>query len=104
MSVRLRLAGGAALFAAMVLTGCKPSNPNAPAKVTGKVTYNGSAVTGGSVSFHYKDGGKVSAPIGSDGTYSAIDIPTGDAMVTVETESINPENKKTEYRSGPAPA
>jgi hypothetical protein len=100
MNTRLRFGGATALLVALLLVGCQ-RNPNAPASVNGKVTYNGGPVTGGSVSFHFKDGVRFDAPIRGDGTYLAIDIPAGDATVTVETESINPANKKTDYNSPP---
>jgi hypothetical protein len=94
----MRLGGGAALLSALVLAGCQEGNPNAPAKVTGRVTYNGSPVTGGSISFHYKDGAITTAAIDGSGNYSAADIQPGEVAVTVETESINPEKPTTEYR------
>jgi len=101
MNIRLRPGSAAILLVPLLLFGCTPHNPNAPAKVSGKVTYNGSPVTGGSVVFHYKEGGQFSAPIASDGTFVAADIPVGEAVVTVETESINPDNKKGDYASPP---
>jgi hypothetical protein len=108
MSTQTRLGGAVALFAAFLLLGCKQTNPNAPARVSGKVTYNGSPVTGGSVTFHFKEGGPITMGISEDGSYSGTDIPAGDAVVTVETESINPDKKHTTYGavggvgSGPA--
>jgi len=100
MNIRLRLGGAAALMVALLLVGCQ-RNPNAPASVNGKVTYNGGPVTGGSVSFHFKDGVRFDAVIRGDGTYFLTDIPAGEATVSVETESINPANKKTDYSSPP---
>src|SRR5262245_40014712 len=99
MNAPARLMSAAALLAAVVLVGCQGGNPNAPARVTGKVTYNGAPLTGGSITFHFKEGGSASAAIAADGTYSAIDISAGEAVVTVETESVNPDKKKVEYRS-----
>jgi hypothetical protein len=99
MKTQTRLGGAAALLATLLLTGCKENNPNAPARVHGKVTYNGSPVTGGSVTFHFKEGGPVTMGISEDGTYSAVDIPAGEAVVTVETESINPATKHSSYGS-----
>jgi hypothetical protein len=100
MSVRARFAGGAALTAALLVVGCQGGNPNAPARVTGRVTYGGNPVTGGSVTFYYKDGVQLTFVIDPDGTYEAIDVPAGDVTVTVETESVNPDNpanKKGDY-------
>jgi len=56
--------------------------------VTGKVTYKGSPVTGGTVHI-VTEGGNFPANIKRDGTFTAADIPAGPAKVTVETESIH---------------
>ena len=89
------------LAAAVVgLAGCKKENPNAPAKLSGKVTYNGNLVTGGTVTFHPKEGAPFQVAIGADGTYRAVDIPVGEAAVSIETESINPNAKRPEYKGG----
>jgi len=102
MQLAARFAGASLLLGALLLVGCKATNPNAPARVTGRVTYNGSPVTGGTIHFHSADGADVPIGIGPDGTYQAFDIPDGDMVVTVETESINPEKKPPEYRGGNA--
>jgi hypothetical protein len=102
MPLPARLAGASLLLAALLLVGCKPTNPNAPARVTGRVTYNGNPVTGGTIHFHSADGASIPIGIGPDGTYRAFDIPDGDMVVTVETESINPEKKPQEYRGANA--
>ena len=98
MVQRDRVAALGCLIAAVMVLGCKQGNPNAPARVTGQVTYNGSPVTGGNVYFHPKEGGAIPAPIGPDGRYTAFDILDGEMVVTVETESINPDKKQPEYR------
>jgi hypothetical protein len=78
--------------------GCKKTNPNAPVEVTGKVTYNGKDVTGGIIKFHSDQiGGVNQASIHPDGTYTVTDLPTGKYVVTVETESINPNKKMPTY-------
>jgi hypothetical protein len=102
--VRIRVGGAFFFLAALTLLGCKSENPNSPARVSGRVTYNGNPVTGGTLTFHSADGGKIPAAIGADGTYSAFDIPDGDMVVTVETETINPERKQPEYRGAPSGA
>jgi hypothetical protein len=87
------------LAAALVaLAGCKKENPNAPARLSGKVTHNGNLVTGGTITFHPKEGAPFQVGIGADGTYRAVDVPIGEAAVSIETESINPNAKKQEYR------
>jgi hypothetical protein len=95
------------LWLLSVLPGCgSPGNPNAPASVKGNVTYNGERVTGGTLAVH-KDG-SYPVTIQPDGTFHGVDLPDGEALVTVETESIKPKDNKT-YRGkkvvlGPTPA
>jgi hypothetical protein len=57
------------------------------------VTYNGKPVTGGTVQFVTKEGVAVSGGIDAEGTYAVSDVPLGDLIVVVETESINPNQK-----------
>jgi hypothetical protein len=86
----------------LVVVGCGPSNPNAPGSVSGQVIYKGEALTAGTVGFHNKDKGLFGATIRPDGTFVATDIPTGEMVVTVETESANPNQGKgpIEYKGG----
>jgi hypothetical protein len=99
------LAPAVFLLPALMLIGCKQGNPNAPANVAGKVTYNGTPLSGGTVGFHSPKG-NVSCPISADGTYNTVSVPDGEVTVTVETESVNPGIKQGEYKSlgGPAAA
>lgn len=79
----------------VVALGCgQERNPNAPANVSGKVTYKGSAVKGGNVTFHPSGGGVYSFTIRPDGTYTATDMPDGEMAVTINTESLNPAKKE----------
>jgi len=80
------------LFSAFAASlGCSSGgNPNAPARVSGKITYNNQPIKAGSIQFHTADGVAYPATISPDGTYSATDIPTGEMVVTVDTESLNP--------------
>lgn len=98
MKLQARLGGAFLLLAGLAVLGCKQENPNAPARVTGRVLYKGNPVTGGMLAFHPTGGGIISIPIGADGSYSAFDIPDGDMVVTVETESINPDKKTPDYK------
>jgi hypothetical protein len=82
-----------------LVSGCV-KNPNAPAQVSGTVTYNGQPLKGGMLTLHSKDAGVYSAGIRSDGTYSATDLPAGEMVVTVETESVNPNKKTPQYGGG----
>jgi hypothetical protein len=81
-------------FALLAVTlGCGSKNVLAPATISGGVSYKGSTLTGGSVSFYTPTGTPYSASISLDGTYSLADLPIGEMVVCVETESINPVHK-----------
>lgn len=43
------------------------------------------------MAFHTPEGASYAAQINSDGTYNATDIPTGELVITVETESVKAE-------------
>jgi hypothetical protein len=79
----------------LVVSGCK--NSTTPAKVYGKVTYNGAPVTAGSITFQLPEGGAFHYALKSDGTYSGSDLPTGEYAVIIETESANPNRKIPTY-------
>jgi hypothetical protein len=98
MMVRFRVGGALLLLATLTLFGCKSYNPNAPARVSGRVYYNSNPVTGGMLTFHTKDGSQIPVGIAPDGTYTAYDIPDGDMVVTIDTESLNPNKKQEDYR------
>jgi hypothetical protein len=85
-----------------VVWGCGSRNPNAPAEVSGTIKYNGQPLKGGTVTFHTKDTSTpYQIPIRPDGTYSASDLPAGELLVSIETESVNPNKKKApEFRPG----
>jgi hypothetical protein len=91
----------AVAIAAAILTmaGCD-SNKQSQGKVSGKVTYNGATVTGGSVTFFTADNTPLQVPIGADGLYVVPNVPEGPVTVVVETESLN--KKAEEYRGGGA--
>jgi hypothetical protein len=58
-------------------------------ELEGKISYNGAAVTGGSIKFHPEGGGSpLSGYIKHDGNYIAENIPPGKVTVTIETESV----------------
>jgi hypothetical protein len=68
-------------------TGCGPS----AAKLSGTVTYKGTALKGGSVTFVPEGSGETfSAKIQEDGTYAIEHIRTGKYKVCVETNSMKP--------------
>lgn len=55
------------------------------------------------MAFHTADGAAYSATINDDGTYTATDIPQGELVVTVDTESLNPARKPAGSAGGDAP-
>jgi len=94
--LQFRLGLCAAALSLGLLAGCGGTrNPNAPAKITGSVKYQGKPVPGGNIVFHTKNNqGMYRCSLGADGTYEIADVPTGALTVTVETESLNPSKKK----------
>jgi len=75
------------LLAALCLSGCGPSTGS----VTGIVTYNGSPLMGGTVTFiHTEKNQSLIAEIGEDGTYTIDKIPVGPVKIVVETKSLKP--------------
>jgi hypothetical protein len=94
--LRLPLGLCAALPFAL-LVGCSGKVNQAPGKVSGRVTYKGTAVPAGSIAFHVEGKQTIGSPLASDGTYEITDIPIGPAVVTVETQSVNPATKAPDY-------
>jgi hypothetical protein len=81
------LRAGALFATAVAFAGC--SRP--VGTVSGKVSHQGKALKGGSVSFVSSEGLRsFSAGIKSDGTYQIPDLIGGDYKVCVETESLKP--------------
>lgn len=91
----IRLTMGFTL-AASFLVGCT-ANPQAPARITGSVTYKGGPVPAGTVVFHTTEQGSYAAQLSADGSYEVRDVPKGKLVVTVETESVNPNTKTKAY-------
>jgi hypothetical protein len=82
------------LFMLLAL-GCNTSNT--PCNVSGKITYKGETVPTGSIQFYLADSGKgteggkgMYSWAFRDGAYSGSELPVGEYVVTVETESANP--------------
>jgi hypothetical protein len=71
----------------LLAVGCDAPT-NTPSSVSGKVTYNGKPLPGGTIRFTFKEGGAYSGVIEPDGSYTANQLPAGDAKVSVETDSL----------------
>jgi hypothetical protein len=98
MIIRARIVALAFLIATVAMLGCQ-SGSQFPAKVSGKVTYGGATVGGGTIAFYAPDGKVYATEINPDGTYVVENISEGTFEVTIETESINPEKKTEQYKS-----
>jgi len=90
MSTAYRFVALGALLA--LACGCGSTNPNAPATISGRVTYKGTPLPGGSIMFH-GSAGTYPASIGANGEYTGREFPVGEMTVTVETETLNPDRK-----------
>lgn len=85
----------------LVLTlGCKPKNPNAPARVSGMITYKGKPLPGGTITFYTDGAGIYPLPIDPDGTYEGTGLPVGDLAVTIDTESAKAYGSAAAYGDG----
>jgi hypothetical protein len=73
----------------VVVSGCNTSAT--PARVSGAITYKGEPVPAGSITFQADQGGVFTYAISADGMYTGTDLPAGDMIVTIETESVNPQ-------------
>jgi hypothetical protein len=79
------------LFALPILAVCGCTGGERYAKVSGKVTYNGKPLPGGTVIFANEDITKVErAPVRADGTYSSDKVPYGNLRVGVEPAAKSP--------------
>jgi len=87
------------LPALLAVCGCG----NQTATVTGKVTYNGRLLKGGSVTYVSTEGKpSISGSISEDGSYTLVKVPVGLVKICVDTESLNPANiPKAPMKYGP---
>jgi hypothetical protein len=86
------------LFLALAL-GCGKGGRN-HSQVTGKVTYKGQPVTGGSIAFHRQgeeSSGVYSFNLNSEGVYSGTDLPAEEMVVTIDTEALRPGQVQPRY-------
>lgn len=80
----------------VLILGCH-KNPNAPAQLSGSVSYKGQPLKGGTLTFYGKAGGSYNAGINEQGNFSLTDLPEGEMTVAIETESANPDKKTPSY-------
>jgi len=80
------------LGAVVLIVGCSKGG-GVPARVSGKISYKGQPIKAGTMHFVTREGTSYTAQITNDGTYTATDLPEGEMIVTVETESVNPHAK-----------
>lgn len=101
MILKRTIGAGAFLLACLAL-GCGGSNPHAPGNISGSVSYKGKPVPAGTVQYVTSDGVAYSSPIAKDGTYSITDLPIGELVVVVETDSAKehaaPKGKDVDRR------
>jgi hypothetical protein len=82
----------------LAVIGC--SNSKTPSGVSGKVTYKGEPVSAGTITFHRtgeNQGGAYPFNLKSDGTYEGSGMPAEEMIVTIDTESANPDKPKQTY-------
>ena len=77
------------LCAVLGLCGC-----GGKATVTGVVTYKGTPLPSGTVTFYGEKKEVVSGPIGTDGRYTVSKVPFGTVKITVSTPTVLKDTKK----------
>jgi len=94
---RVRWGAFLAFVASLGVVGCGSS----AGTVSGKVTYQGSALKGGRVTFIPAKGQSVTAEIGEDGSYTISNVPAGEAKITVETKYLAKRASLPAYKPPP---
>lgn len=79
--------GSLFVFCALCASGCGSGT----ATISGRVTFQGKPVAGGSVIVYCSDKQIVRGIIGADGSYSIPNVPYGSAVVTVQAHSRLPQ-------------
>jgi len=103
MTARARLVLVLPLCLVVVAIGCTGTSKSNSAIVTGKITYNKTALGGGTITFHTADKtGIYPVAISPDGTYMGTDLPPGDMTVSIETTSVKAAKSAQDY-GGAAP-
>jgi hypothetical protein len=104
--MRRQLTYGALAAVLLVVTaGCNPKDTNRSVSISGKVMYQNKPVTGGNLTIYV---GETPYPvgIGPDGSYSAVQLPEGEAVATVNNDALNTDKPKDSGKTamvGPAP-
>ncbi len=89
---RTKWALGFMLGISLAAVGCGGSSS---ATITGKVYYNDAPLKGGNVSFMTKDQKVIRlSEISEDGGYTIEKMPTGEALITVDTSGLKPPAQK----------
>lgn len=85
-------------FGSGFLNGCNKADTQP--LLTGKITYRGEPLGGGTLALIPTDGKikSVPVPIGTDGTYTVISPPQGEMKVTIETKSVQMMNGNSDYK------
>jgi len=71
----------------LAVAGCGQST----GKVSGKVSYKGAILKGGTVSFFAADKRNATTTIKEDGTYTVENVPVGPVKITVDTDALKPK-------------
>jgi len=91
MSITIRRLVLPALLLVLVIGCGGPSQRSA--ELSGTVKYQGKPVTGGNMTLFIGDAG-YPVTIDANGSFSANQLPPGEAVVTVDTEALNPNKPK----------
>jgi hypothetical protein len=90
----------------LVLTGCGGGQPINTSELSGKITYKGNPLTGGTIHFQSSDmkppeegGIEGAAEIQPDGTYTARSLVPGPMVVTIDVPASPPDPSK--HMKGP---
>jgi hypothetical protein len=91
----------ALLFFSLVLgaSGCGSST-----SVSGKVSYKGAPVKGGTVTFYNASNWTGSSPISADGSYKIDKVPSGPVKIAVETKTAKPNPRAARMPQPPPDA
>jgi hypothetical protein len=83
------------LLAAVMLPLAGCGKTNKPLTVSGKISYKGKALGGGTIKFHpsAEGAGMVPGNIKPDGTFS-FGVPAGQSQISIETESVRDVARK----------